>query len=412
MAENRQPIIIQEEGRRIGSFFYHVGDGFYFHFHDESFTAIYFRCHRSTCHGRAQLRLGGEFEHTAPHNHAPDIQHIEVLRRRREIVNQARTLTYMSFQDIIATVRRRIPDRNVRAQLTLRRLRPAMQRARGSVFPRLPQSLFELGNLLGDPVWSSLTQTLDEDDSLWLGSALGADGSCSSVFISSRCLQVMRLVDILFADGTFYITPSINGCYQVFTIVTIHSHTVIPLLWAVMERKTECAYTAVLTLLRTHLINWRFNLVISDFEDAIINAFTAVFAVDVQGCFFHSAHAMALHAKVTIGARTLTLLPAIMNVVRLCCALPLLPQDLVQRGMNLIGYEAMELGQEIYNIVRPYLEYVQVEWLNHPNRGRCLSVYGSNHRTNNASESNNRRMKRRIGTHHPNIFQFISKLLI
>ncbi|KAK3929153.1 Aspartate carbamoyltransferase [Frankliniella fusca] len=312
----------------------------------------------------------------------------------------------MSFSDIITSVRQRIPDRAVRAELTLRRLRPAMQR----VFPRIPQSLHHLGLILEDPSWFSLSETLDGEDNIWLGSAWGSDGSCSNVFVSSRCLQILRLADILFADGTFYITPSINGCYQVFTIVAVHTHTVIPLVWVLMERKSEAAYVAVLNLLRAHLIEWRFRLVISDFEDAIMNAFRAVFGVEVQGCFFHAAHAMAHHAKVNLGVVTLTQQPEILNIVRLCCALPLLPQQLIQRGLIVIGFLAMNLGNEAYTTVRPHLHYIQQDWLNHPNRGRSLSVCGSIHRTNNASESNNRRMKRRIGTHHPNIFSFIRHL--
>ncbi|KAK3923961.1 Aspartate carbamoyltransferase [Frankliniella fusca] len=367
------------------------------------------------------------------------MRQVEILRARREIVNQARSVTYMSFSDIITSVRQRIPDRAKRAELTLRRLRPAMQRARGNVFPRIPQSLHHLGLILEDPSWFSLSETLDGEDNIWLGSAWGSDGSCSNVFVSSRCLQILRLADILFADGTFYITPSINGCYQVFTIVAVHTHTfgllwyknvpckpckwqgslgssileihlVIPLVWVLMERKSEAAYVAVLNLLRAHLIEWRFRLVISDFEDAIMNAFRAVFGVEVQGCFFHAAHAMAHHAKVNLGVVTLTQQPEILNIVRLCCALPLLPQQLIQRGLIVIGFLAMNLGNEAYTTVRPHLHYIQQDWLNHPNRGRSLSVCGSIHRTNNASESNNRRMKRRIGTHHPNIFSFIRHL--
>lgn len=130
-----------------------------------------------------------------------------------------------------------------------------MQRARGEVFPRIPQSLAELTDILQDPAWTSLTTTLDEEDSIYLGSASAQDGSHSIVFISQRCLDYMRSVDIIFADGTFFVRPSVEGCYQVifssfilfllflgfegsnlppkmllflqvFTIVTVSGHTV------------------------------------------------------------------------------------------------------------------------------------------------------------------------------------------
>lgn len=94
---------------------------------------------------------------------------------------------------------------------------------------------------------------------------------------------------------------------------------------------------------------------------------------------------MACHARVTIGVLLLSNCEEIMNVVRLCCALPLLPQNLLQRGLNAIGTEALNLNNRfIYDIVRPFLMYVQRDWLNHVNRGQCLSVCLSDHRTNNA----------------------------
>jgi len=68
------------------------------------------------------------------------------------------------------------------------------------------------------------------------------------------------------------------------------SFKVIPLMWALMERKSESAYVAVLSLLRVHLRFWSFQKVICDFEDAVINAFETVFNVNVQGCFFHSVN--------------------------------------------------------------------------------------------------------------------------
>ncbi|KAK3909077.1 LCDV1 orf2-like protein [Frankliniella fusca] len=138
----------------------------------------------------------------------------------------------MSFHEILSAERRRIPDRVVRSELTLRRLRPAMQRARSDLFPYLPSSLEQLTVTLENPAWRHLTETLDREGSIYLGSTRATDGShrigdgdvqslsflnkftLSVVFCSARCLEVMKIVDTLFADGTFYFTPSIENCYQ------------------------------------------------------------------------------------------------------------------------------------------------------------------------------------------------------
>lgn len=90
-----------------------------------------------------------------------------------------------------------------------------MQRARGSIFPNIPQNLQELSAILQNPEWEALLKTLDEEDSMYLGSAWSEDGSHNLIFVSQRCLRIMRMAPIIFADGTFFIKPSIDGCYQV-----------------------------------------------------------------------------------------------------------------------------------------------------------------------------------------------------
>lgn len=109
----------------------------------------------------------------------------------------------------------RIPNMMVRSQLTLRNLRSAMQRARGGVFPHVPETLLRLSWILEDPMWESLTRTADLQDNIYLGTAIGDDVSVNIVFISSRGLQLLREAERIFADGTFYISPSVDGCYQV-----------------------------------------------------------------------------------------------------------------------------------------------------------------------------------------------------
>jgi len=65
---------------------------------------------------------------------------------------------------------------------------------------------------------------------------------------------------------------------------------VLPLCWCLMEKKTQPAYESVLQLIRARLPHYRFTKVVTDFEDAIINAFRNVFhGVEVQGCLFHAA---------------------------------------------------------------------------------------------------------------------------
>lgn len=93
---------------------------------------------------------------------------------------------------------------------------------------------------------------------------------------------------------------------------------------------------------------------------------------------------MSRHAKSLIGLFLIHQFIEVEVIIRLCCALALLPQNLLQRGLNIIGTEALNMDPFVYDILRPFLVYVQHDWLDHANRGRTLSVCGSYHRTNNA----------------------------
>lgn len=181
-----------------------------------------------------------------------------------------------------------------------------------------------------------------------------------------------------------------------------------------MDSKSQSAYTSVLLQIRARLIQWNFTLAVSDYEDAIINSIEAVFGVEVQGCYFHYVNVcsiyfihlllkfgkvtktstnlalfkpvqdLCLRAKTTLTPVVLTIFPQVHQIIRLTCALPLLPQHLLQRGMDAIRMEAVNQGLGVFNLALPFLDYVQFDWILHVNRGRTLSVCGSEHRTNNA----------------------------
>lgn len=94
---------------------------------------------------------------------------------------------------------------------------------------------------------------------------------------------------------------------------------------------------------------------------------------------------MSKWARVNIGIHIIVVCVELRNVIRLGCAIPLLPEHLLQRGLDAIGTEVLNLADPVlYAAVHPFLTYIQQEWLNHTNRGRCISVCGSQHRTNNA----------------------------
>lgn len=95
--------------------------------------------------------------------------------------------------------------------------------------------------------------------------------------------------------------------------------------------------------------------------------------------------------------------------VRLCCAIPLLPQRWFIRGLGIIMREARQEGNRTYRLLRPFFDYFMRNWVAHRQRRGLMSVYGSIHRTNNSCESHHRQLNKYIQVPHPNVYDFIGK---
>lgn len=97
------------------------------------------------------------------------------------------------------------------------------------------------------------------------------------------------------------------------------------------------------------------------------------------------------------------------RLIRIACALPLLPQRYIYRGLVLLTREAMAEGRAFYQRLRPFLLYLHRNWVGHHHRRLWMCVHGSEHRTNNAVESHNKLLKLLMGA-HPSIYIFIGEL--
>ena len=89
-------------------------------------------------------------------------------------------------------------------------MRSAMQRARASMFPRVPATLEELTQILQIPQYRIITATEDARDNVYAGSVTDADGRHHIIFSSRRLLTVGRSLSVLFLDGTFKSIPAIE----------------------------------------------------------------------------------------------------------------------------------------------------------------------------------------------------------
>ena len=178
--------------------------------------------------------------------------------------------------------------------------------------------------------------------------------------------------------------------------------------------------------------------IVTDFERGLRNACALTFpGVTLQGCFFHLVRVsiallfwLCVRCKTTPTTINITCLQAFIRyakevlnmgaalkrgpinyIVKLCCALALLPERLMRRGFLLIMREARGLGPHVYRQVMNFLNYVLTSWLNNDVKRHWMCFFGSFHRTNNTCECHNRVLRRTLGLTQPNIYNFIGMLL-
>ena len=90
-----------------------------------------------------------------------------------------------------------------------------------------------------------------------------------------------------FADGIFKVSPHLF--YQVHTIHVLCQGCVVPVVYVLMQNKTQQSYIRVLQQIRQLDVTMQPSSVMCDFEKSFQNAVSLVFGDDVQivGCLFH-----------------------------------------------------------------------------------------------------------------------------
>lgn len=89
-----------------------------------------------------------------------------------------------------------------------------MRNARIRLYPNIPGTLAELANILRGPQHRVISMTYDGEDNMYADFVEATDGTQIVIFASSRMLEFMERVRIIFSDGTFS-TPAVPHASQV-----------------------------------------------------------------------------------------------------------------------------------------------------------------------------------------------------
>jgi len=99
-----------------------------------------------------------------------------------------------------------------------------------------------------------------------------------------------------------------------------------------------------------------------------------------------------------------------MEYVRQCSCIALLPEEFFDDGLRVVMDAALQQSQIIAYLLQPFFDYVRDKWLGKAYRRQWMSLFNCQHRTNNACETHNRMLRRKVGAYRPNIYLFIEAI--
>ena len=259
----------------------------------------YFKCSLKTskkCKGRGIIGKDG-FQHSKPHNHAPNIASVERAVARAEMRERARTtveppheIRRASEGKISQCAREEMPM-GPQVNRYIRRYRSQVDG--GPPQPRDAEDVNTAGygETIGQP--GALPERFllydSHEDEEYGGKRL-------MLFASIWWLDNLAANKHWAADGTFKVSPNVFS--QVYTIhASVLGYTV-PCVYALLSEKTEASYRLMLRQIRLaierrHPGYQGDGTIITDLERAAMNAFGDIFPDKRQSvCFFHMCKAL------------------------------------------------------------------------------------------------------------------------
>lgn len=110
------PRLMMQPGQQEDTFFYHIGDGYYYHRNSVYPHTVYFKCAKyegTGCKGRAKYTRRTGFQHMQRHTCRRDRLYAEEMRLYRIVLERCRRPEAVTFRRIINEERRRFVSLNI-----------------------------------------------------------------------------------------------------------------------------------------------------------------------------------------------------------------------------------------------------------------------------------------------------------
>ena len=245
----------------------------------------------------------------------------------------------------------------------------------------------------------------------------GRDGNTKRmlVFSSDRQLEILSNAETIAFDGTFSMCPS--QFQQIFVIHATAQDSFYPVVFALLENKDTVTYRTLISGVQNACGERNLTLnpsqILSVFEAGSQSVFAQYFPNSrMTGCNFHHAQALwrfiqsnGLQSEYTKKQNL-----ELRKLFRTVAALPFLPAEGIARNFQKIirEYRMTGIGNLPTTKAKEVLDrlekYYKRQWIP---KTLMLSVFLSEHRTNNIAEAFNSKMTRLLESHKPGLYKLI-----
>lgn len=225
------------------------------------------------------------------------------------------------------------------------------------------------------------------------------------LFATEEGIKNLSQAKDIFCDGTFKsAVPPFTQLYSIHAdLGSTEDHTnIIPTVYALLPNKKQETYEIMFYMIKSRIPSFKPETFTTDFEVCAMKAIQTVFPeATVRGCLFHFTQAVWRKAKRHVLHKS----KLSKSHVKRCMALAHLPQQFRSDGWLYIRGECVKKDEKTTN----FNNYFENTWLGKGFLQDKWSFNGVMHKTNNAIESWNSRLNRKVKP-KPNIVMLLKTL--
>ena len=381
--------------RRMSGHILTTADGHKYLRRKYAVNSVYLKCalFRDGC--KATAKLDKDTDLITPgnvHNHDFTKYHSETYNLKKRCKIMART-SQEPLRKIFDDAAR---EDSFATEVSFPQCESSMYRSRRRLEPKIPSNATELSLLLPTTTFGKFHK-----------STVSVNDQTALIFFSDKMRELIPQIPDIQFDGTFYCVP--KQFYQLWTIfVTVERHT-LPAIHCLLTGKEEGLYRCIMESIRNLIPQFNPMSCMSDWEIAPRNVMKDFHPdINIKGCWFHFTQRI-WHQTQKLGlVNSFHSNQELSIFVKHLMAIPFLPSTLIRPTYSLLDSPTTLTDTDMINLDK-LKRYFAKRWLCQVSTEE-LSVFDTKSTTNNGAESYHAKLKTRVQTGHPRIWNFLAVL--